>query len=89
MAGSSMSRWLQPYTLGPVDVPDRGARESLQRAVLPLAPAGPQTDSDREGDEDAVGGQRDASEIEEAREHTLSVDERRKADPRGGEVAVF
>ncbi|VVE76474.1 DUF1800 domain-containing protein [Pandoraea sputorum] len=38
-----LSRWLQPYTLGPIDVPDMGARESLQRAVLPLAPAAPQT----------------------------------------------
>ncbi|WP_335645735.1 DUF1800 domain-containing protein [Pandoraea faecigallinarum] len=37
-----LSRWLQPYALGPVDVPDGASREALQRAVLPLAPAAPQ-----------------------------------------------
>ncbi|QHE92825.1 DUF1800 family protein [Pandoraea fibrosis] len=38
-----LSRWLQPYALGPVDVPDEASREALQRAVLPFAPAAPQT----------------------------------------------
>ncbi|WP_353189458.1 DUF1800 domain-containing protein [Pandoraea pnomenusa] len=38
-----LSRWLQPYALGPVDVPDAASREALQRAVLPFAPAAPQT----------------------------------------------
>lgn len=38
-----LSRWLQPYALGPVDVPDERARGALQRAVLPFAPAVPQT----------------------------------------------
>ncbi|WP_418303943.1 DUF1800 domain-containing protein [Pandoraea vervacti] len=37
-----LSRWLGSYALGPVDVPDVAAREALQRAVLPLAPAAPQ-----------------------------------------------
>lgn len=37
-----LSRWLGSYALGPVDVPDGAAREALQRAVLPLAPAAPQ-----------------------------------------------
>ncbi|WP_174978566.1 DUF1800 domain-containing protein [Pandoraea terrigena] len=38
-----LSRWLQRYSLGPVDVPDAASREALQRAVLPLKPAAPQT----------------------------------------------
>ncbi|ALS64578.1 DUF1800 domain-containing protein [Pandoraea apista] len=38
-----LSRWLQPYALGPVDIPDAASREALQRAVLPFAPAAPQT----------------------------------------------
>jgi len=38
-----LSRWLQPYALGPVDVPDEASRDALQRAVLPFAPAAPQT----------------------------------------------
>ncbi|WP_150558582.1 DUF1800 domain-containing protein [Pandoraea bronchicola] len=38
-----LSRWLQPYALGPIDVPDAASREALQRAVLPFAPAAPQT----------------------------------------------
>ncbi|WP_370819558.1 DUF1800 domain-containing protein [Pandoraea anhela] len=37
-----LSRWLQPYALGPVDVPDEASREALQRSVLPFAPAAPQ-----------------------------------------------
>ncbi|WP_083253677.1 DUF1800 family protein [Pandoraea sp. ISTKB] len=37
-----LSRWLQPYGLGPVDVPDEASREALQRGVLPFAPATPQ-----------------------------------------------
>lgn len=41
-----LARWLQPYSLGPVDVPDTGARDALQSAVLPFAPAAPQTASD-------------------------------------------
>ncbi|AIU25771.2 hypothetical protein LV28_03755 [Pandoraea pnomenusa] len=41
-----LARWLQPYALGPVDVPDARAREALQRAVLPMAPAAPQTSGD-------------------------------------------
>ena len=38
-----LSRWLQPYALGPVDVPDATSRDALQHAVLPFAPAAPQT----------------------------------------------
>ncbi|VVE37640.1 hypothetical protein PCE31106_03962 [Pandoraea cepalis] len=34
-----LSRWLQPYALEPVDVPDAASREALERAVLPLKPA--------------------------------------------------
>ncbi|WP_084072622.1 DUF1800 domain-containing protein [Pandoraea pulmonicola] len=41
-----LARWLQPYALGPVDVPDAASREALQRAVLPFAPAAPQTSGD-------------------------------------------
>lgn len=41
-----LARWLQPYALGPVDVPDAASREALQRAVLPLAPAVAHTSGD-------------------------------------------
>jgi len=41
-----LARWLQPYALGPVDIPEAGTRDALQRAVLPFAPAAPQTASE-------------------------------------------
>lgn len=41
-----LARWLQPYALGPVNVPEAGTRDALQRAVLPFAPAALQTASE-------------------------------------------
>ncbi len=36
-------RWLQPYALGPEDVPDGASRGALQRAVLPFKAVAPES----------------------------------------------